>query len=73
MHYCATETRYLDHDIRVEYDGFWPSDASKLRDNMRQYPGGKIGVLPILTTGAVPFRLLPESNASAADQHCAKR
>ena len=37
------------------------------------YPGGKIGVLPILTTGAVPFRLEPVSNASAADQHCAKR
>ena len=26
----------LDHDIRIEYDGFWPSDASKFGDNMHQ-------------------------------------
>ena len=36
VHYRAAETRSLDHDIRVEYDGFWPSDSSKLRNNMRQ-------------------------------------
>ena len=30
VYYRATETRALDHDIRVEYDGFWSSDASKL-------------------------------------------
>ena len=36
-------------------------------------PRRKIGVLPILTTAAVPFRLQPVSNTSAADQHCVKR
>ena len=23
MHCRATETKSLDHDVRVEYDGFW--------------------------------------------------
>ena len=36
------------------------------------FSGGKVDVGPILTTGAVPFRLYFESHASAVDQHCAK-
>lgn len=35
-HCRATDSMPLDRDIRVEYDGFWPLDASKLEYNMRQ-------------------------------------